>query len=138
MPWSLLAQRSRPDTVEGRVFQGIRQLIRTKGSMPSMHACGSVSWFWTGHPSVLGFVRRHPLHGAVMVLANVAEQPAVLDPGLPSQHGFVQPDDRLAPGTLFSGTVLASSSQAIQMAGLSVRWISDRALEAIAPLPCDS
>jgi amylosucrase len=131
MPWNTAAaQRFDATTVEGRVFEGFRRLIRTRSSIAAIHAAGSVEWFWTGHPSVLGFVRRHPVHGAIMVLANVSEQRASLDPALPRRHGLVLPDDRLAPGTLTEGGLLS-------MAGLQVRWISDRALEGVAPRPLD-
>jgi amylosucrase len=130
MPWDLAEARNDASTIEGRMFSGMRRLIRTKASLPGLHAAGGVSWFWTGHPTVLGFVRRHPMHGAVMVLANVSEHPAVIDPAIPAGHGFLAPDDRLAPGTLFDG-----QPAAIQLAGLQVRWIGDRALEGVAPRP---
>ncbi len=130
MDWSVAERRHDPSTVEGQVFAGFSKLIKTRRSIPSVHASGSVQWIWTGHPSVSGFIRRHPEHGAVMVLANFSEHDAVVAPDFPQRHGFTSPVDRLAPGSLAETGVLT-------VAGLSVRWIVDAAAEGVHPAPLD-
>lgn len=127
MPWAgAAARRHDATTVEGRVFAGFQRLIRARSSLAAIHASGSIQWFWTGHPSVLGFVRRHPVKGAVMVLANVSDQPAMIDPDVPQRMSFIRPDDRLAPGTLVS-------NGALRLEPLAVRWIADAALDDVTP-----
>jgi amylosucrase len=127
MPWAgAAAQRHDVSTVEGRVFSGFQRMIHVRASIPAIHAAGSVEWFWTGHPSVLGFVRRHPAKGAIMVLANVSDQPAMVDADLPKRMQFLRPDDRLAPGTM-------PSQGPIRFAPLAVRWIVDAALDDVVP-----
>lgn len=132
MPWaSAAARRSEAGTVEGRVFSGFSRLIKVRRSIPAIHAAGSVQWFWTGHPSVLGFVRRHPSRGALMVLGNVSDETVSLDPRLAHRMGFLRPDDRLAPGTMVTDGLLS-------MPARSVRWISDTALDEVVPLPLNA
>ena len=63
-----------------------------------------------------------------MVLANLSEEQVLVDPALPSTHGFLKPDDRLAPGTVRNGSPLT-------MKPLSVRWIVDVALDDVVPQP---
>ncbi len=129
MPWTTAAAlRADPASVEGTVFARFAKLINVRRTIPAIHASGSVQWFWTGHPSVLGFVRRHPSKGALMVLANVSDESAPLDPHLPQRMGFLKPDDRLAPGTVVTNGLL-------HMKPLSVRWISDTALDDVVPIP---
>ncbi len=129
MPWAGAAvNRTVAGTVEQQVFSGFTRLINTRRSIAAIHAAGSVQWFWTGHPSVLGFVRRHPSKGALMVLANVSDENVFIDPNLPRVHGFLRPDDRLAPGTVGTGSPLT-------MKPLSVRWIVDAALDDVVPRP---
>jgi amylosucrase len=129
MPWDgAAALRSDSSSVEGRVFARFQKMIKVRSSIQAIHAAGSVQWFWTGHPSVLGFVRRHPSKGALMVLANVGDEAATLDPALPARFGFIRPDDRLAPGALVDGGLL-------RMEPLGVRWIVDAALDDVVPAP---
>jgi amylosucrase len=129
MPWTTAAERRTDESsIEGRVFRRFQKMIKVRASIPSIHAAGSMQWFWTGHPSVLGFVRRHPVHGALMVLANVSNEAAIVDPALPQRFGFIRPDDRLAPGDLSTRGVLL-------MEPLAVRWISDAALDDVVPAP---
>ncbi len=129
MPWAgSAAKRKDLLSVEGRVFARFAHLISVRRSIPAIHAAGSVQWFWIGHPSVFGFVRRHPSKGALMVLANVSDEAVPLDPQLPHRMGFLKPDDRLAPGSLLTNGLLS-------MKPLSVRWISDTALDDVVPSP---
>jgi amylosucrase len=130
MNWLTADLRHQPTTVEGRVFAGFSRLIRARRSIASMHASGVVEWVWTGHPSVAGFVRRHPVHGAVMVLANFSEHATVIAPDFPMRHGLTSPVDRLDPGPFAATGVLT-------MPGLGVRWIVDTDAEGVHPAPPD-
>jgi amylosucrase len=126
MDWEGVAsRRTQRGTVEERMFSRFKHLIAVRRSIPAIHAAGQVHWFWSGHPSVLGFVRRHPAKGAIMVLANCSEETVMVDPNLPRAHGFLRPDDRLAPGSMGAGP--------ITLEPLGLRWITDAALDDVVP-----
>ena len=59
MDWEAAARRHDPETVEGRLFAGLRALIAARRARPALHAGGSVEPFDTGNPQVFGFRREH-------------------------------------------------------------------------------
>ena len=78
--WARAEQRADPDTIPGRVFQPLRRLIGVRKSLATF-ADGGTTFFDTGNPHVLGYVRQ----GEVLVLANFSEfeqqvASGVLDP----------------------------------------------------------
>ncbi len=54
------ARRDQPDTVEGRVFAGLRRLARTRAGLPQLHASVAPEVLDPADPGVLPVLRRHP------------------------------------------------------------------------------
>lgn len=65
-------------TDAGRVFAGLTALIRARRATPEF-AGGELIGFDARHPSVLGFTRPG-VDAAILVLANVADDMAIIDP----------------------------------------------------------
>lgn len=66
--WARAARRTDEATVEGRIFQSLRRLIRIRKQTPAL-ANGQTTFFNTGNEHVLGYVR----NGQVLVLGNFSE-----------------------------------------------------------------
>ena len=60
MPWDLAERRHQPDTVEHRVWHGLRHAITVRAALPSMDASVETEILDPVNPAVLVFVRRFP------------------------------------------------------------------------------
>ena len=65
--WERYAQRNVPDTIEGRVYQGLVSLIKLRKENNGF-SCGSVDVIQTGNDHILGFTRSD-----LIILANFSE-----------------------------------------------------------------
>ncbi|GAB4457398.1 MAG: alpha-amylase family glycosyl hydrolase [Anaerolineales bacterium] len=74
--WDRYAKRNDPSTIEGRIFQGLQELIRLRKSH-SVFSCGPLEVVSTGSEHVLGFVREDAAE-RVAVLANFSEKPQTI------------------------------------------------------------
>ena len=78
MDWKRAELRHDPATVEGRVFGGLRHLLKTRAAAPAFRGGARVRAFGTGDDRVLGLHRHHPRWGSVAILANFSPQPCSL------------------------------------------------------------
>ena len=69
--WQAMARRARPETTEGRVFQGIQSLIRLRLGY-SVFSGSQLQVIDTGNQHVLGYVRLHE-HQRALIFANFSE-----------------------------------------------------------------
>jgi glycosidase len=69
--WSKVERRLDPDTIEGRIYQGLQRLIHLRQSTPAF-SDGQLQVMNTGNPHVLGYVRTYQ-HDSVLVFANFTE-----------------------------------------------------------------
>ncbi|MEW6286577.1 MAG: amylosucrase [Chloroflexota bacterium] len=74
--WNRYAKRNDPSTIEGRVFQGLQELIRLRKSHPAF-SCGPLKVIPTGSDHVLGFLREGA-EERIAVLANFSESPQTI------------------------------------------------------------
>ncbi len=74
MDWEKAAERHNPQTVTGRIYQGLSQLIEARKRTELLHAETAVTPIWTHNDHVLGLLRHSP-RGRLLVLANVTERP---------------------------------------------------------------
>ncbi len=74
MPWMTAERRHDPSTVEGRIFNGLRQLIRTRARLASLHSATATEVYVADDPGVVLFRREHPA-GDVVEVYNVTENP---------------------------------------------------------------
>jgi len=69
MDWAKAERRHDRRTVEGRIFQGLSHLIRTRRATSLLHGFSLLQPLWTGNDHVLGYSRKRP-EGTVLVFAN--------------------------------------------------------------------
>jgi len=78
--WEKYEKRKDTHTIEGRVFQGLQELINLRKKHDAF-AGGDLEIIYTGNEHVLGFVRRYK-GKEVVVLANFSESPQVVSSSL--------------------------------------------------------
>jgi amylosucrase len=95
MDWEAAERRHDPGTVEGRLWAGLRRLVRARTSSRALHAGGASEPLWTGNEHVFGYTRRHA-GAAMLCLGNFTAVPQPV--ALETTHGFTLdapvPDDR--------------------------------------------
>ncbi len=74
MDWDRAEKRQDPGTQAGRMYGGLRQLIRARKRLPHLHASVESEVFRSPNPAVLFLARRHPV-GTLLGLYNFSEQP---------------------------------------------------------------
>ena len=74
MDWSLAKDRSDPQTVTGRIFQGLLMLIQARKRSPALHSQAAAYPIWSGNESVFGLLRESP-RGRLLILGNFSEFP---------------------------------------------------------------
>lgn len=98
--WERYTKRSNPSAVEGRVYQGLQELIRLrKGN--EVFSGGRLEVVHTGNEHVLGFVREKDAE-RIVVLANFSEMPQVVnfdevEAGFERLHGVCEVATKKAP-----------------------------------------
>ena len=74
MDWEKTAERHDPQTITGRIYQGLCQLIEARKRTVVLHAETAVYPIWTHNDHVFGLLRDNP-RGRLLILANVTEEP---------------------------------------------------------------
>lgn len=84
MDWQKARQRQKPDTVEGRLFSTLAELIKLRSRTPEL-ANGETHFLNSGNFHVLAFMRHHKL----LVVANFSEREHTVYPTqfVPQFHG---------------------------------------------------
>jgi amylosucrase len=72
MDWQLAAQRHDGESVNGRIYQGLRQLIQARQRTDLLHAQAAANPVWTHNDSVFGLLR-DSARGRLLILANFTE-----------------------------------------------------------------
>ena len=103
MDWQAAERRHDPQTVEGRLFAGLRTLIAARSGCPALHGAGRVEPFATGNPHVLGYRRDHRGQ-AFLALASFSEREQAVRR---DQHGL----------RVDAGTAIAASGDRPRPAG---------------------
>jgi glycosidase len=80
------AQRSDPDSIEGRIFEGLQRLIRLRKSEPAFSG-SEMQIMQTGNDHVFGYVRVHESQ-RVLVLANFSEAEQTIPDNLLRLYGL--------------------------------------------------
>ncbi len=112
MPWDLAERRHQPDTVEHRVWHGLRHAIQVRAALPSMDASVETEILDPVNPAVLVFVRRFPSQTLVGIY-NVTPDPQSLP-------RWVIPVGNWAWDALSDETPLTDGPLAVE--GYQVRW----------------
>lgn len=128
MDWAAVERAARPGSLEQRVLEGLRRLLRVRASVPAMAQGGTVHVIDVHDHRVLALLRRHPVHGTALVLANLAEEPVTLPADVLAWVGL--PDhasDVLDPAA--GGPAEAD----LAIPGLGLRWILDTRATPLSP-----
>ncbi len=72
MDWELASQRKNPESIPGRIFQGLRRLIELRKNTPAL-AGNEFQVMNTGADQILGFVRQYE-NQKVLIFANFTER----------------------------------------------------------------
>jgi amylosucrase len=112
------ALRHAPGSVEGRVFGWFRALVRTRASLPALHAAGEREVLEPDSPHVLAWRRRHPRSGHFAGLVNVAEHAVTVDVRLLDGLGQL----RTVLGS--DGPPLVENGR-LRLPGLSFTWLAE-------------
>jgi amylosucrase len=59
MDWAAAERRADPDSVEGRLSDGLRRLVAARRATRAAHAQGAAEPLWTGNDHVFGLLREH-------------------------------------------------------------------------------
>jgi amylosucrase len=73
MDWAAAERRHDPGSVEGRLWAGLRRLVRARRGTRAVHAQGATRPLWTGSEHVFGLEREHA-GDRLLVLANFTAQ----------------------------------------------------------------
>ncbi len=87
MAWDRAADRHDGQTITGRIFQGMCQLITARKRTLALHARTAVTPTWTHNDHVLGLVRESA-YGRLFILANFTEKPQMISRVRLSELGF--------------------------------------------------
>jgi amylosucrase len=77
MDWAKAADRHDPQTITGRIYIGLCQLIAARKRTAVLHAETAVHPIWPHNDHILGLLRDNP-RGRLLILANVTEQPQTI------------------------------------------------------------
>jgi amylosucrase len=75
MDWKAADKRLVDGTVEESVFRGLQSMLKIRATTPELHQGGLSYVLDVSERSVFAFAKRHPRHGVLLGLANVAEHP---------------------------------------------------------------
>ena len=95
MNWAKAERRHDGDSVEGRLFQGLRHIVAVRRGTPHLHASFDTDILDTGHPRVFVHTRAHPL-GVFAGVYNFSEHAQYLPIGHLERFGLSRPFDRLS------------------------------------------
>ena len=97
--WVRAECRHDPNTLEGRVFQGLVNMVRVRRSTPQLHAATPSRAIDVGNDHVLGLERRHPL-GLMLQIYNFSEEWQSLPASVLWETGLYNPIERIGGARL--------------------------------------
>jgi amylosucrase len=94
MDWEKAARRHDEGAHEGRIFAGLKRIVRARRHTPQLNSAYATDVLDVGHPHLLVLSRPHPL-GELVGVYNFSEGAQDLDSGVLSARGLNQPFDQL-------------------------------------------
>jgi amylosucrase len=99
MDWAAAEQRGNPDSVPGRLWEGLRRLMAARRATRAAHVQGAAQPLWTGNDHVFGLLRSQAGE-RLLLLANFTPERQPVGLGVVSERGLepteaaAQPDGR--------------------------------------------
>ena len=120
MDWDKVEKRRDFNTIEGRIYQGLRHLIKVRQSDSLLHSFALMQPLWTDNDRVFALARQRP-ERKVMILANFDAHWQSIDAGLLSVAGLVGNITNL----LASETSLNISEERLYLAPYESLWLAE-------------
>ena len=131
MDWVRAADRQRPETVAGRAFHAVRDVLAARRATPPLCQGGSVEILRVDDQRVLAFARSHPERGRLLGLANVSTSPASAPLDALAWAGVSE-----AAPEVFGSPGVERRDGRIHLPALTMAWFTDdREARVIPPLP---
>jgi amylosucrase len=121
LDWDRAADRSRHETLAGKVFQGIAHLARARARLPQLHACAATEVLRDTDDGVLATVRRHA-SGTLVGLYNVCPEPRPFPMHRLHELGLSSPHDALN-----GYQVTAGADGQVWLPAYAAWWVVDSA-----------
>jgi amylosucrase len=100
MPWEKAQHAiANPDSLEGRMYHGLKHLIQTRVCTPQLHAATETLVLETQNPHVFVYDRPHPL-GSFVGIYNFSETAQTYPVWQLEQRGITKPYDRISNSSL--------------------------------------
>ena len=129
MDWSIAGRRHLDRTIEQRLFRTFERLLAARASSPVLSTGGETFIASYDDAAVLGWVRRHAVHGRMLGLANVAARPAVVPLDALGWAELRDPVDLLAERDV------SRHGGDLVLAPYGVAWFTDRSISVLQPPP---
>ena len=119
MDWEKAEERHEPQTITGRIFQGVQHLVEARKRTVALHAQASAHPVWTHNDHVFGLIRVSA-RGRLLILANFTEHLQTVPAYRLQEVGF--------GGLLFDWLYnqFIDGSTSIQLSPYSVLWLERR------------
>ncbi|HEX6384431.1 MAG TPA: amylosucrase [Anaerolineae bacterium] len=90
MDWEKAEERHDPQTITGRIFQGVQHLVEARQQTVALHAQADAHPVWTHNDHVFGLIR-DSARGRLLILANFTEHPQTVPAYRLQEMGFGGP-----------------------------------------------
>lgn len=130
MDWQALAVAA-PDSVERRVYEGMRHIFDVRRRTPALSAGGETFMHRHDRLSLLAFERRHPVHGRFYGIANVGPTAVSVTVDALRWAGLERPVEVLGDAVSIDGPWL-------RLGPLAMGWFVDAADGGVQPPPLDT
>lgn len=127
MDWATV-ERAAPGSVERRVLDGMRHLLRVRRATPALSAGGETYMHRHDRLSVLAFERRHPVHGRFYGIANVGPTSVSVSVDALRWAGLEEPVEVLGGSVAIDGPWL-------RLGPLAMGWFVDARDGGLQPAP---
>ncbi|ACK71978.1 alpha amylase catalytic region [Gloeothece citriformis PCC 7424] len=98
MDWSKVEKRHDPDSIEGRIYQGLLHLIKIRKSTSLLHSFAFLHPMWTDNDHVWAISHKRP-EGSILMLANFDDHWQSVNTNIIYSNGFIHNvRNLLAPG----------------------------------------
>ena len=96
MDWTAAERRADPESVEGRLWDGLRRLVAARRATRAAHAQGAAEPLWTGNDHVFGLLREQAGQ-RLLLLANFTPERQPVDRAVVHDRGLALHADAAVP-----------------------------------------
>ena len=96
MDWTAAERRADPESIEGRLWDGMRRLVAARRATRAAHAQGAAEPLWTGNDHVFGLLRERAGE-RLLLLANFAPERQSIGRAVVHDRGLALTADAAVP-----------------------------------------